>query len=152
MSFVREVLPQNFLKSVKICLPGGVAPGPERVTSFLEKIPPLSMNFTHFLSRMLKVNVSFQRANELMNFNRLYQKFENTYKSIQTKKLPFFSLPGTRQQQNIIIRTIIRIKSNENETASRAMAQVGKDAPGLSRLPIRLKGEKKDILVMFAAV
>lgn len=35
------------------------------------------------------------------------------------------------------------MKSNEKDTARRIMAQVGKDVPGLSILPIRLKGEKK---------
>lgn len=104
----------------------------------------VSANFTHFLSRTQKANASFERADELMNFNCLGQKFKNVYKSIWTKKLPFFSLPETQQQQNIIIRTMIRIKSNENETASRTIAQVGSDVPDSSISPRRSKEKKKD--------
>lgn len=82
-----------------------------------------------------------------MDFKCLYQKLKNIHKSIWTKKLPFFScLEETQQQQNIIIRTIIRMKSNDRDTASRAMAQVGKDVPALSMLPIRLKREKKKLI------
>ena len=38
------------------------------------------------------------------------------------------------------------MKSNDKDTASRAMAQVGKDVPALSVLSIRSKGEKTKIV------
>ena len=113
------------------------------MVSFLEKVIFRSMNFTHFLSRTLNVTISFERVDEPVNYNACTKSSSiHTHLYEQQKKLPSFSLLEAQQQQNIIIRTIIRMESNDSETASRAMAQVGKDVPGLSTLPIRSKGEK----------
>lgn len=77
------------------------------------------------------------------------QKYIQIYTN---KTLPFSSCPVTQQQQNIIIRTMIRIKSNDKDTASRAMAQAGKEAPALSTLPVRWKGERKIVFSGVATV
>lgn len=51
------------------------------------------------------------------------------------------------------IRTMIRMKSNENDTARRTMAQVGNEAPSWSALPVRSKEKNKHhILGMLAPV
>lgn len=77
----------------------------------------------------------------------LVPKVEKYTQIYMNQKLPFFPcLEETQQQQNIIIRTIIRMKSNDRDTVSRAMAQVGKAVPALSMLPIRLKREKKNLI------
>lgn len=83
-------------QSVKICLPWGVDSGPRGMASFLEKVLSLSMNGMHFLSRTLKANIPFERADELTNCKCLYQKFKNIYKSVQTTttKITFFLSPG----------------------------------------------------------
>ena len=60
--------------------------------SFHEKVLSFFTNFMHFLSRTLKANVCFERADELMNYKSLYQKFKNTYKSMWTKVSYLLSL------------------------------------------------------------
>lgn len=51
------------------------------------------------------------------------------HRDLHGKTIPSFSLLEIPQQQNTIIRAIIRIKSREKATASRTMAQVGSDVP-----------------------
>jgi hypothetical protein len=69
------------------------------------------------------------------------------HRNIYERRIPSFSLLEAQQQQNIIIKTMIRIKSKEKATASRMMAQVGSAGPSSPILSTRARERKS--LVMY---
>lgn len=92
VSLVRKAPPHELLRSVKTCPP---ASGPKGMASFLQKVLSPSANVTHFPSRTPRANVPLQRAEELMNFNCVYQKLKiHTNPYDPKKKITCFLSPG----------------------------------------------------------
>lgn len=90
VSSLRKVLSLHLPKSVKI----SVCPQKECIPSLGSPFILWSSHVQFQVKYTLKANAPYGRAEELMKFKCLCQKFKNIYESIWTKKITFFLLPG----------------------------------------------------------